>query len=105
MKRKHYISVAIFISLVLSSILIFAYVKTPNENYMPMTIRHWQYFDSSEGVIIKEEKKGISSGDFRWEATGYRYGGEGSINGNFVISMHPYEDVTVFRHWLHKRWC
>ncbi len=97
MKRKHYISIAIFISLVLSSILIFAYMKTPNENYMLMTIRHWQYFDASEGIIIKEKKKAISLGDFRWEATGYQYGGEGSINGNFLISMHPYEDVTVSR--------
>ena len=97
MGRKHFISIAIFILLVLSSILIFAYIKTPNGNYMPMTLRHWQYFDSSEGVIITENKKAISIGDFRWEATGYKYGGEGSINGTFMISMHPYKDVIVSR--------
>lgn len=97
MGKKHYISIAIFISLVLSSILIFAYVKTPNENYMPLTIRHLQYFDSSEGVIITGEKKGISSGDFLWGATGYKYGGKGSINSYFRISMHPYKDVIVSR--------
>ncbi len=64
---------------------------------MPMTMRHWQYFDSAKSELIAEKKKGIASGDFRWEATGYQYGGEGSINGNFLISMHPYKDVTVSR--------
>ena len=97
MGKKHYISITIFITLVLSSILIFAYIKTSNENYMPMTIRHLQYFDSSEGVIITGEKNGISSGDFLWVATGYKYGGKGIINSNFRISMHPYKDVTVSR--------
>jgi hypothetical protein len=101
MKKKHYTNVVIFVLLIFSSILIFGYIKTPNEatqeDYVPITIQHSQYFDSLEGKIITGSNKGIASGDFRWEATGYQYGGEGSINSTFMISMHPYKDITVSR--------
>jgi hypothetical protein len=67
------------------------------KEYVLITIRHWQYFDSSKGSIIFNEKEGIASGDFRFESTSYQYGNIGSINGNFLISMKPYKDVTVSR--------
>ena len=86
---------------ILFSILVFDNISSSddvsNKKYVLMTIRHWQYFDSSKGSIITDEKEGISSGDFRFESTDYRYGSIGSINGNFLISMKPYKDVTVSR--------
>ena len=62
-----------------------------------LTIGHSQYFDSANGSVIRDEEKGIFSADFRFEATAYQFGGIGSINGNFLISMHPYKDATASR--------
>ncbi len=99
--KINYISMVMNILLILFSILVFDNISSSNDvtnkNYLLMTIRHWQYFDSSKRSIITDEKEGISSGDFRFESTGYRYGSIGSINGNFLISMTPYKDVTVSR--------
>lgn len=98
MTRKRII---IFITLIISSFLIFIHTKISGEisrdPYVPITIHHWQYFDSTKSILISNDKKGIASGDFRWEATNYQHGGIGSINSKFMISMHPPKFITVSR--------
>lgn len=101
MLKKYYLSGIFPVVLIGSVFVIFSYAKmqieTSSKNYVPMNIRHGQYIDFTEKAVISDEQKGISSGDIRWEATGYQYGGTGTINSKFMISMHPTKYITVSR--------
>lgn len=96
MIKKNYVGIIIIILVGVTAIVLFLN-KSQGRNYSEITIRHLQYFDSSKGEIITEKEKGISSGDFQWQSTIYQNNRIGSISGRFVISLHPYADITVSR--------
>lgn len=99
MVKKKYFVIIMIVLVVVTAILIFNFfLNNPRwENYPEITIRHWQYFDASRDMIIREDEKGYSYGDFRWESTGYQLGEIGSIKANFMVTMHSQKHIIVSR--------